>query len=101
MRWPRVTGVLGWMVALLLVPTIAARADLLLSVTTDAPDPGHISVGETIHIGLEVSGISSPAELVSLSDRMEIDSAIFDVTQVTVGPVVPDPLSDPLDLIIL
>ncbi len=78
-----------------------ARAGLSLSLTSDAPDPNQISAGETIHVKIDLAGLLSGDELVSLSQRFEIDPAIFEVIQVSPGPIAPDPIDDPLDLTLL
>ncbi len=69
----------------------------MLSLTSSNSDLQNLAVGENVHVDVNLSGLAPGDQLVSLEAVVEYDSTLLDTATTTPGPVVPNPLSDPLD----
>jgi hypothetical protein len=70
----------------------------LLSFST-AANPSTLAVQRTFAIGVELSGLEVGQELDSLAATVAFDGNVLGTPLVTAGPIVPNPLDDPLDLL--
>ncbi len=77
-------------------PSLAAP---ILSFSTTA-NPSTIGVGQAFTIGVELSGLEAGQELDSLFATVAFDGNVLGTPLVTIGPIVPNPLDDPLDLLV-
>ena len=86
-------GITSW-----LMSSESVDAALILSLSSDAPDPTHLHVGDTVHVQVTLAGLSVGDELISLSARSTFDAGLLGTPSISAGSIVPNPLNDPLDL---
>jgi hypothetical protein len=83
--------------ALLLGAPRPAQAGLMISLSSDAADPGHLHIGQDVHVQVELSGLNSGDELVALSARTTFDASLLGTPLISASSIVPNPLNNPLD----
>jgi hypothetical protein len=77
-------------------PALAAPT---LSFSTTA-NPSSIGLGQAFTIDVELTGLEAGQELDSLVATVAFDGNRLGVPAVTAGPILPNPLGDPLDLLV-
>jgi hypothetical protein len=70
----------------------------ILSFST-AASPSTLGVEQPFTIGVELSGLEVGQELDSLAATVAFDGYVLGTPSVTAGPIVPNPLDNPLDLL--
>lgn len=75
-----------------------ARADLIL--TLSSPDDlANLTVGSPTTVSLSLSGLEPSTTLTLLAGTVSFDGTHFDIPTISSGPIVPNPLADPLDFL--
>jgi hypothetical protein len=77
-------------------PAIAAPILTLSSMAS----PMAVGIGQPITVRLELTGLVAGEQLDSLAATVAYDGTLLGTPTVTAGPIVPNPLDDPLDLLI-
>lgn len=71
-----------------------------ISFSLSSPDNlNNLTVGSTATFHVSLSGVTSGQELDSAAAVVLFDSSLLDVTSITAGAIVPNPLSNPLDFV--
>lgn len=76
--------------------SMSARADLVLSFASDAPDPSDLAVGQVVTFSVLVSGLGgagNPSALSELGIDVSYDGTLLGPPTVAAGAIVPDPSS--------
>jgi hypothetical protein len=76
---------------LLLLPTQFAHADLLLSLSADAPDLNSLTLGQSFNVQVSLSGLNTGDTLDFLAATVTFDGTRLGTPSITAGPIVPDP----------
>jgi hypothetical protein len=89
-------------VALLIAAVVSlgsapSHADVALSIEPAGADLSHLEVGETATVDVRLSELADDAELDTLAATVVYDKTLLSEPTMTAGPIVPDPLDDPLD----
>ncbi len=80
------------MTALLSCAVPAARAGIVLSLSSETPDLSHLTVGQTVRFDVQLSGLNPGDQLDYLAGTVDFDSNLLGTpTQVAAGAIVPDP----------
>ena len=78
--------------------TLHATPMVLLS---SPDDLSAVPVGASVTVQVELAGLNPGQELDALATSVSFPVTFFDVPNISPGPIVPDPLNDPLDLLIV
>lgn len=93
----RTTCLAALIAALTLIATPSTRADLILGLSSTAPDLNNIHVGDTVTIAValsELGGAGNPSALSNLSVDVAFDGTLLGTpTAFTAGAIVPDSTS--------
>jgi len=73
---------------------------ILLAIETGGADLAGLEVGQRATINVVLSGLEPDAELDTLAGTVVYDQTLLGVPVITAGPIIPDPLDDPLDYLI-
>lgn len=82
--------------------TVSAQslhAELLVELTSNPADLSQLSIGETITIDVTLSGLASGDGLELLAATVDYEGDFLGTPAIAPGPILPDPLDDPLDFI--
>lgn len=90
-------------VPLIAVPLVCmwqtAIAATILSLSSTA-NLTTIGVGQSLSVDVALSGLEAGQELDSLAATIAFDGSVLGTPSIAAGPIVPNPLDDPLDLLV-
>lgn len=78
---------------------LPTRADIALSIEPAGADLGHLTIGQTATIEVRLSGLAPGGELDTVAATLTYDASRLGEPRIVPGPIVPDPLDDPLDFL--
>ena len=85
--------------AVALLWPLPTRADIALSIEPAGADLGHLAIGQTATIEVRLSGLAPGGELDTVAATLTYDASRLGEPRIVPGPIVPDPLDDPLDFL--
>lgn len=78
---------------------LPARAEVAVSIEPAGVDLNHLQSGQTATIDVRLSGLESGDTLSTLEATVVYDETVLGTPDIVAGPIVPDPLNEPLDFL--